>query len=138
MACGLAAHPPRHDVHRGLRRPSSRRSFRPNAIEAIRIGRRALDPNAVASIVAIFILYLATICLGTLAITLIDPVAVEAAFGAVLSSVTNAGPAPFHASSDVFSGYSGASKLVFALLMLLGRLEFLAFFALFVPRFWKP
>lgn len=115
-----------------------RRSFRPNTIEAIRIGRRALDPNAVASIVAIFILYLATICLGTLAITLIDPVAVEAAFGAVLSSVTNAGPAPFHASSDVFSGYSGASKLVFALLMLLGRLEFLAFFALFVPRFWKP
>lgn len=114
-----------------------RKSFRPHAIEAIRIGRRALDPNAVAAVVAIFILYLLTIFIGTLVLTLLEPIEPAAAFGAVLSAVTNAGLAPLHSSGELFSAFTGVSKLALALLMLLGRLEFLAFFALFVPRFWR-
>ncbi|NLE49371.1 MAG: TrkH family potassium uptake protein [Sandaracinaceae bacterium] len=113
-----------------------KKSFRPHAVEAIRIGRRALDPNAVASVMAILILYFFTTALGTLAITSLDPVGVEAAFGVTLGAVTNAGLMPFHEAGLGFADYSAGSKLVLSALMLLGRLEFLAILALFVPRFW--
>jgi trk system potassium uptake protein len=48
------------------------------------------------------------------------------------------GPAPFHAiTGDHFAEYTAFSKVMFALIMILGRLEFFTVLALFVPSFWR-
>ena len=62
---------------------------------------------------------------------------VPTAFGTMLTCLSNMGPAPFHIGPDNFAGYSGVSKMFFALAMLLGRLEFFTLFALILPGFWR-
>ena len=59
-------------------------------------------------------------------------------FSAVLSCISNVGPA-FEAVGPYasFAGYSGFSKIVLILTMLLGRLEILPVLILFNPKTWK-
>lgn len=59
-------------------------------------------------------------------------------FSAVLTCISNVGPA-FEAVGPYasFAGYSGFSKIVLTLTMLLGRLEILPVLILFNPKTWK-
>ncbi|MEM6961066.1 MAG: hypothetical protein AAF550_04915, partial [Myxococcota bacterium] len=69
-----------------------------------------------------------------------NTVPLPAAFGALLSCLSNMGPAPFHelaGMEDNFAGYSKLSKLFFSFVMILGRLEFFTLTALFMPGFWR-
>lgn len=59
-------------------------------------------------------------------------------FSAALACISNVGPA-FEAVGPYasFAGYSGFSKMILTLTMMLGRLEILPVFILFSPKTWK-
>ena len=114
-----------------------RRSFRPNLVHVIRMGRTVASQAVITDAMAFFIVYM--LCLGffSTVITLVEPVEPQTAFGAVLTCLSNMGPAPFHGNADNFAHYGALAKIIFAFAMLLGRLEFFALLALLVPGFWR-
>jgi len=114
-----------------------RRSFRPNLVHVVRMGRQIVQPAALTDVVVFFVVYMASLAIMTGTATLLDGLPLPAAFGASLSCLSNMGPAPFHVGEDNFASYSPVTKVVFALGMLLGRLEFFALLALLVPGFWR-
>lgn len=114
-----------------------RRSFRPNLVQVIRMGRSVVSSAAITDATVFFIIYM--VCMGvfSMALTFIEGASLPTAFGAVLTCLSNMGPAPFHTVADNFAHYSAPSKVVLSLAMLLGRLEFFALLALLVPGFWR-
>ncbi|MFT7518405.1 MAG: trk system potassium uptake protein TrkH [Kiritimatiellia bacterium] len=122
-----------------------RKSFRPSVVHVVRMGRKAIDSAIIADVAAFFVIYMACLAGGVLALSLIEDLSVAKAFGAMLTSLSNMGPAPFHnigdesfiSVTDNFGGYGAASKYVLSLAMILGRLEFFTLLALLLPDFWK-
>ena len=114
-----------------------RRSFRPNLVHVIRMGRTMVSQAAITDATVFFIIYM--VCLGvfTMIVTWTESIGLPTAFGAVLTCLSNMGPAPFHVDADNFAHYGTLSKIIFAFAMLLGRLEFFALLSLLVPGFWR-
>jgi trk system potassium uptake protein TrkH len=113
------------------------RSFRPTLVQTVRMGRSVISHQVLNDVSALFVVYVACLALGTLFVVGVDGVPVPTAFGAMLTSLSNIGPAPFYQEVDNFVRYSDPSKLLFAFSMVLGRLEFFTLLALFVPEFWR-
>ncbi len=113
------------------------RFFRPNVVRVVRLGRRPVPPEVVADVAAFFIVYMLTLGLGIMLFSLVETVPLPTAFGAMLTCLSNMGPAPFHLEADNFAAYGGFSKLFSIFAMLLGRLEFFTLLSLLVPEFWK-
>ncbi|HJK97431.1 MAG TPA: TrkH family potassium uptake protein [Polyangiaceae bacterium LLY-WYZ-14_1] len=113
------------------------RSIRPNVIHTIRINHAVVKTDILSAVSAFAILYVVSLLVAMALVMALDGAPVTTAFGAVLSCLSNMGPAPFHGGADHFAGYSVAAKLVFTLAMLLGRLEFFTVLALLAPSFWK-
>ena len=114
-----------------------RRSFRPNLVHVIRMGRSVVSQAAITDATVFFIVYMVCMAVFSMVVTTIEDMPLPTAFGAVLTCLSNMGPAPFHTIADNFAHYSSLSKVVFAFAMLLGRLEFFALLALLVPGFWR-
>lgn len=114
-----------------------KRSFRPNVIDVVRLGRQAVAADVLVDVSAFFAIFFGTVVASVLLLTLTDGLPLSAALGATLTSVSNMGPAPFYVGQDNFASYSAAGKVVCALVMLLGRLEFFTLLALCVPAFWR-
>lgn len=114
-----------------------RESFRPAVVQVVRTGRSAV-PRDILQDVAVFVgVFMACLGFGVLYVSVADDVTLPTAFGAVLSCLSNMGPAPYYVDGDNFASYSDPTKLFLVLAMLLGRLEFFTLFALLVPDFWK-
>lgn len=114
-----------------------RESFRPAVVQVVRMGRTAI-PREVLRDVAVFIgVYMACLGFGVLFVVITNDVSIGTAFGAMLSCLSNMGPAPWHDGPDNFVHYTDGAKLFFCVAMLLGRLEFFTLFALLVPDFWR-
>ena len=58
------------------------------------------------------------------------------AFGAVATSINNAGPG-LGSVAMTFADVSPQGKIMFAIAMLFGRLEIFTFLVLLTPAFWK-
>ena len=114
-----------------------RKSFRPQTIQLVRMGKVAISAQVLADVASFFMIYVGCMSVGILLVTLIEGVSVPTAFGAILTCLSNMGPAPFHQVADHFAGYSAPTKVFFAVAMLLGRLEFFTLFALIIPAFWR-
>ena len=114
-----------------------RESFRPAVVQVVRMGRTAV-PRDILQDVAVFVgVFMACLGFGVLFVATADDVSLPTAFGAVLSCLSNMGPAPYYVDGDNFANYSDPTKLFLVLAMLLGRLEFFTLFALLVPDFWR-
>ena len=113
------------------------KSFRPATVQLVRMGKVAVSTQVLADVASFFLIYMGCIGFGLLFVTLVEGVPVPTAFGAMLTCLSNMGPAPFHVGADNFAGYSAVSKMFFSLAMLLGRLEFFTLFALILPGFWR-
>jgi len=113
------------------------KSFRPATVQLVRMGKTTISSQVLADVASFFLIYMGCIAFGLLYVTLVEGVPVPTAFGAMLTCLSNMGPAPFHVGADNFANYSGVSKVFFALAMLLGRLEFFTLFALVLPGFWS-
>ncbi|MCB9649992.1 MAG: TrkH family potassium uptake protein [Deltaproteobacteria bacterium] len=114
-----------------------RRSFRPSLVHVVRMGRVVVPQSALTDVAVFFMIFMLCLGSGSALLTTLDGVPLPTAMGAVLTSLSNMGPAPFHLGADNFAEYSAGSKLFCTFAMLLGRLEFYALLALFVPGFWR-
>ena len=114
-----------------------RKSFRPSSVQLVRMGRSVVNNQVLADVTAFFVIYMGCMAVGLIFVTWVEGVPVETAFGAMLSCLSNMGPAAFHIGADNFASYSVGSKLFFCVAMLLGRLEFFTLFALLLPSFWR-
>jgi trk system potassium uptake protein TrkH len=101
------------------------------------MGRAAVSREILASVAAFLAVYVAILSAGILFVAAVDGVPFGTAFGATLTCLANSGPAPYYLTGDHFADYSAASKLVFVMIMLLGRLEMFTLLALLAPSFWR-
>ncbi len=113
------------------------KSFQPATVQLVRMGRAAISNQVLSDVASFFLIYMGCIGVGLLFVTVVEGVPAPTAFGAMLTCLSNMGPAPFHVGPDNFAAYSAGSKLFFAMAMLLGRLEFFTLFALILPGFWR-
>jgi len=113
------------------------RFVRPRAIHSIRIDGQTLDPAVASSVTGYFALWILVFLFGTTVMSFFgyDPVTSSTA---VLATLNNIGPGlEIVGPTQNFGGMPDALKLLLSLFMILGRLEFYAVVALFVPGFWK-
>jgi trk system potassium uptake protein TrkH len=109
----------------------------PNVITQIKLNNKPLSDQTNISTISFVILYLFIFLIATAIIVLIgtDPVTAASAVG---TSLGNTGPGL--GSVGPMSNYSQMpeiSKLIFGLLMIIGRLEIYTIFVIFTKSFWK-
>jgi len=123
-----------------------RRSFRPQVVHVVRMGKKPVESSVILDVAAFLLIFMVTMAVGILIVCITDGVSVPRAFGAMLTAVSNMGPGPFHDLGtqgyieepvDNFASYSWFAKIVFSLAMILGRLEFFTLLALLLPDFWR-
>lgn len=114
-----------------------RRFARPRAIHAVRMDGQTLDEGVVASVTGYFALWIFVFLGGTMFIATYGYDLVTAGT-ATLATLNNIGPGLARVGPMLnFAELPGLVKLVLTLCMILGRLEFYAVVALFVPGFWR-
>lgn len=118
-------------------RAQLRKAVRPAVVQVVRLDRKVLDEDVQLEVAAFFFLYVLTLVAGTFVVCAWEGSELTTAFGAVLSCVSNMGPSPWYDGADGFAHWSPFSKILFALLMIVGRLEFFTVLALLVPGLWK-
>ena len=113
-----------------------RRSLNPRAINSVKLNGRALDATAEKGILSYLVLYLAVI-LSVFLIISFEPFGFETNFTAAVSCVNNIGPGfDLIGPAASYSCYSGFSKLVLSVAMLMGRLEIYPMLLFFNPQIW--
>lgn len=111
--------------------------FRPDSIRVLKVGGSEIDGKAAFMVFVFFVIIISVSTVATL-FFVADGCDPETSLGMVACCINNVGAA-FRMASPIesFAFLSDASLLVASLVMILGRLEFFAFFAVLVPAFWK-
>ena len=98
---------------------------------------QSVDEKAVTSAHMFQVAYLLILMAGTLVVSL-DVLGFTESFTAVLTCLGNVGPGLGRLGpAGNFSPFSGFSKVVMSLLMLLGRLELMPILVMLSPRMWR-
>ena len=122
-------------LFKGVKR-EIRRTVHPRGANIIRVDGRAVDEDIFASVPLFFFCYFAVIILATLIVSL-DNFDFESTFTAVVACISNIGPGFGKVGpTGNFSEFSGVSKLVLSVCMLLGRLELYPVLLLISRRTW--
>lgn len=110
----------------------------PHRVTTQRISDLRIEPGAMRAVVAFLALYLAMLAAIALGLSMGGLDLEDAAVGA-LSAMTSTGPAlPLLSPSGVNGDdLSSLAKLVYAVGMVAGRLDLLAFLVIFLPGFWR-
>ncbi len=114
-----------------------RQFIRPRALHGVRVDGVALEDSVVSSITGYFVLWIFVFLGGTvfLAVYGID---LETASTAVVATLNNIGPGLGKVGPTLnFAEMPNLVKIVLTVFMILGRLEFYAVVALFIPSFWR-
>jgi len=115
------------------------RGFRPNVILKLKMNGKAVGDDVARSVYVVTSVAVVIFVGGTMLVSLLEPEQeiITTASG-VLSAICNIGPA-FEALGPTqnFSILSDRSLGVLSMLMILGRLEFIAVLVLFSRRLWK-
>lgn len=117
----------------------ARRGFRPALVRPVRLGDRVVQSGVLTEVFAYGALFGASVAFGAVAVGVLEPhVDLVTAFMSSLACVANVGPGlGLVGPTDNYGFFSGATKLVLSVLMIVGRLEGFALLALFVPGFWR-
>jgi trk system potassium uptake protein TrkH len=115
-----------------------RRTLHPQGVFTLRINDKVVSGSFVLSAAAFIAFYLMFALALALAVSAIDRVDGVTSLTSALSMLGNIGPA-FGRGGLVadFARFSGASKLLYCLAMLVGRLELYAVLLFFFPAFWR-
>ncbi|MCB9664920.1 MAG: TrkH family potassium uptake protein [Alphaproteobacteria bacterium] len=114
-----------------------RRSVRPSVVVSVRMSRKTVPQPVLTEVAVFFFVYMLVLMFGVLLVAYTDGTPLPTGFGAMLTTLSNMGPAPFYLEADHFAAYSDVAKLWFAFAMILGRLEFFTLLALLLPDFWS-
>jgi trk system potassium uptake protein TrkH len=113
------------------------RFVRPRAIHAVRVDGQTLDQATVANVTGYFALWILVFLLGTLCLTTFG-IDLVTSSTAVLATLNNVGPGLGGVGPALsFEEMPTLVKALLSLYMILGRLEFYAVVALFMPGFWR-
>ncbi|MEO2028744.1 MAG: TrkH family potassium uptake protein [Fuerstiella sp.] len=124
------------------------RAFRPNLVRPLRIAGNRIDDSMGRDVLVYFCL-IAVIFAGSWCLLMVSEPGTQwqgetpaekliDCAGAVVATLNNIGPGlGVCGPHGNYSGFSDASKLLFTVLMLLGRLELFAIIVLLIPGFWK-
>ena len=123
-------------ILKSLRR-NIRQTLNPRKVQVIRNNGTAVDEQILDNTNAYLAAYITILFISFVLVSL-DGFSVTTNFSAVLSCFNNMGPG-FEAVGPIcnFSGYSGFSKIILSMDMLLGRLEIFPILVLFSRNTWK-
>ncbi|MBI4082391.1 MAG: TrkH family potassium uptake protein [Candidatus Lambdaproteobacteria bacterium] len=113
------------------------RLVHPRIVRQVKLGEAQVTPAILANIFAFVFLYLTTLMVSTLVLTL-DGNSFLTALGASAACLGGVGPGLGKAGPmENYAFLSDFSKWVLIVVMLLGRLELMTVFVLFMPRYWR-
>ena len=119
-----------------VKRGISRR-LHPRAVMPVKIGGSIVSADTVSGVASFVILYLMTMAVSTLLISL-EGVSMVSAASSVMACLSNIGPGLEAVGPTLnFGFYSPASKILLSFLMIAGRLELYTVMLLFTLAFWK-
>lgn len=115
------------------------KAYRPTQVFALRLNGQTIKTPARIQTLFLLVLAGATTMASTIIISLIEPqLDMESSLSATLACLFNIGPGLAQVGpTENFAFLTAPSKILLSLLMLLGRLEFLAVLVLFSPTLWK-
>ncbi|MDP7004774.1 MAG: potassium transporter TrkG [Phycisphaerales bacterium] len=118
------------------------RSFRPNVVRPLKVGKSAIDPElklaTIAYVLGVLILFAAG--LGTIMVLESGnpECTITTAATASVATICTVGPGLAKVGAiENYGWFSDASKIVLCVLMAIGRLEVFAVLVLITPRFWR-
>ncbi len=113
------------------------RKLHPRAVSPIKVGGSTVSAETMSGVAGFVILYLFTMVLGTLFISL-ENVSLTTAFTSVIACLSNIGPGLEAVGPTCnFSFYSAPAKMLLSVLMIAGRLELFTVILLFTPVYWN-
>ena len=110
-------------------------TFQPRKIKVLHFEGQAVSPTVLSQVAVFAFVYVTTVVLGAVLISLDECYGFSTNFTSALSCVSNVGPV-LGGISDM-SGYSAFSKVVMSLLMLCGRLELFPMLVLIHPDLYR-
>ena len=115
------------------------KSFRPHVVRTLRMNAHPVDEQESFSTENFIVLYFACFMVGIIMLSFFEvDLSFEGCITAVASSMSNVGPGLAEVGPVNNYGFmTEASKILLALLMIMGRLEFYAILALFMPSLWR-
>jgi len=113
------------------------KSLHPRAMLPIKVNGKVVSNEFVAGINSFISLYLLIFVVSSIIVTT-SGVSITSAMSSVAATLGNIGPAlEFAGPTRNFVAYSQPLKLLFTMLMLLGRLELFTVITLFSPKTWR-
>jgi trk system potassium uptake protein TrkH len=113
------------------------RLLHPRAVHPLVISGESVRNEVVFSVMAFMLVYGGSVLLMTFLLLLTDN-SLDVSFSAVVACINNMGPGLEEIGpAGNFSGFSSFELMVLSLAMVLGRLEMMAFLAIFTPAFWR-
>ncbi len=115
------------------------KSFRSHVIRPVRVNGRVLSDPEREDVITFLLIGVVATAGGLVLVGLFEPEKdLVTVFTAVVASLFNIGPGLGGVGpTENFAGFADASKFVLAVLMIMGRLEFFAILALFLPSLWR-
>ena len=111
------------------------RLIHPQAIRRMKLDGQPVPDSVVEAVGGFFAVYV-VVFLIFMVLAMMDGMDQVTAFGAVATSINNAGPG-LGSVAMTFADVSPQGKIMFAIAMLFGRLEIFTFLVLLTPAFWK-
>jgi trk system potassium uptake protein TrkH len=109
----------------------------PNALQNVRFNEKLVSEKTCVSIISFVLLYLFIFLAGSILIVMTGSDVVTAASG-VAASLGNVGPGLALAGPmSNYAHFPQTAKVIFSLLMIVGRVEIIAILTLFTRSFWK-
>ena len=114
-----------------------RRTVHPKSVNTVKLDGRAISEGTLSGVLGFFFAYVFILLLATLIIS-VDGFSFETNFTAVVATLSNIGPGlDMVGPTGNFAAFSGASKIVLSLCMLIGRLEIFPILMLAAPGAWR-
>ena len=111
------------------------RLVHPQAIRRMKLDGQPVPDSVVEAVGGFFAVYVVVFVIF-MVLAMMDGMDQVTAFGAVATSINNAGPG-LGSVAMTFSDVSPQGKIMFSIAMLVGRLEIFTFLVLLTPAFWK-
>ncbi len=115
-----------------------KKSVQPHGIFVARYGHKPITDDIMSGVLVFLGLYALSACAGTIILSLHDLDFITSLSGSI-SALSNVGPAlgDVIGPDQTFTALPTQAKIVLAMLMIIGRLEFVAVYILLTPFFWK-
>ena len=115
------------------------KSFRPNLIRPVRLNAKVLTERNSGDMLSFTVLYAIVSMSGIIILSALErDLSFASTMATVVSCISNVGPGLAETGPvENYGFFNDASKLLLSLLMIMGRLEFYAVLALFMPSLWK-